>query len=128
MHGPFPIMQGLGCCPWAQQDFSVHLLRPAWCHQGGDIFPVLRWQQFWMSQVLSRGSVGNVWLLGNWELPKQLFPFSLKDSGGNLLQNHPMDYISLLGVHTVPEVEISSSFTYLIVQKTGTRNKIVKST
>lgn len=83
---------GLGMLYLALGGFSVQLLSPAWCHGAEDvvphqpIVPVSRWQQFWMSQVLSGGSVGNVWLPGSWELPKQLFPFSFKDSGGILIQ------------------------------------------
>lgn len=59
---------------------------------------------------------------------KTAVPFFSQGQWRQPSPNHPIDYISLLGFPRVPDLEISSSFTYLVLQKTGTRNKIFKST
>lgn len=69
----------------------------------------------------------NVWLPEP-GAAKTTVPFFSQGQWRRPSPNHPMDHVSLLGVHVVPELEISSSFTYLVLQKTGTRNKIVEST
>lgn len=59
---------------------------------------------------------------------KTAVPFFSQGQWRQPSPNHPTGYISLLGVPIVPELEISSSFTYLVLQKTRTRNKIFKGT